>query len=683
MAPPDDPLAELRATFYTECDELLDAARAGLLAMREVPAKPEAIHTVFRAVHAIKGAAGAFALQDVVSYAHALETPLSDIRAGILPADNRTLALLQRACDGLGDLVAASRNGTSCDTRRIAALREELEACGPQRDADAPPDTDFQVTKLALDLHTEPSVLPAPPARPTTRRYRIDFAPTDAFHDLGQEPLFLLHALTRLDVLEIEADISALPDIASIRPGKACLCWTLHLTTDASEAEIREISGFVEDLCTLQVSPIVHGASASAACPPPNNCSPPSIRRVSKTKTRRPTALRADVNRIERLANLVGGLTIAETMLPQRLCDAGLTGVSEIAQNLERPAPHTREMQRSVLKISTHALKPLFHHMTSIVRQTPAATGKRARLITECDGTGIDAVLIERLCGPLTHMLRNAVDHGLEPPEARAGAGKPAEGTVQFSAAHRSGRVVIQLSDDGGGIDRREVQQTAIARGLLSVEAELSEAEIDRLLFLPGFSTARKTSALSGRGVGLDAVREAIRRLGGQIAIRSEKGQGTTFSISLPLSLAVLEGMIVETAGEKLVMPVRTLVETRQLSADDVGMRAPGGPVARIGGWLLPRVDLVAARGFRAPPERFVGLHAVVIAPQDDEHIALTVEAIGPRQQVVNKQLNSDIGPIRGISATTMLDDGQIALILDPRGIATRSGLMPQMSPAG
>lgn len=692
MRASDDPMAELRATFFAECEDLLEGAQAGLLAMQDGRADSETLNAVFRAVHSIKGGAGAFALEEIVAFAHQFETALDQLRTGALQPDEATILLLLNASDGLSDLVAASRDGTSQERGATDATLADLCALVGDGKADENLAEGFVVTKLSLDLDA-----PEPPL-PERQTYRIDFVPDDALYALGNEPLFLFRVLAELGDLEVVPDITMVPEIDKFVPGSSYVGWTLDLTTAATDAEIAEVFDFVDGLCTLRIAwvpadravdpvpcppPGAQTASAQAPGSAPPECpvgEPPQTRpeaHLPQTSTAAPVAasVRVDLDRIDRLANLVGELVIQQAILTQSITDAGLTRGSTVSQNLEKLTGLTREMQNGVMMIRAQPLKSLFQRMSRIVREASAASGKPVRFSTEGEATEIDKAMIEGLADPLMHMLRNAVDHGLEPPGIRAAAGKSAEGDVRLSAAHRSGRVVIEVTDDGRGIDRAKVLDTAVSRGLVSAGAQLSEPEIDSLLFLPGFSTAGEVSNLSGRGVGMDVVRSAIQALGGRIAIRSETGRGTTFSVSLPLTLAVLDGMIVDVAGERLVLPVHTIVETLTLSGDEVGPLAPGSSLAMVRGRILALLDLGSALGYRAPLETIAGAQALVIALEGNGRVALLVDAIHDQRQVVIKGLRDGFGRAPGVAAATILGDGQVALILDPIEIAAHAGI--------
>lgn len=334
------------------------------------------------------------------------------------------------------------------------------------------------------------------------------------------------------------------------------------------------------------------------------------------------------------------------------------------------------------MMIRAQPVKSLFQRMSRIVREASAAVGKDVRLVTEGETTEVDKTVIERLADPLTHMIRNAVDHGLEDTQDRAAAGKPVEGQVRLSAAHRSGRVVIEVSDDGGGIDRPRVLQIAIDKGLIPADSTLSDTEIDNLLFLPGFSTAGTVSDLSGRGVGMDVVRTAIQALGGRISISSSRGVGTTFSISLPLTLAVLDGMVVKVAQETLVLPLNVVAETMTLSTENLDEIQPGFNVVRVRGGFVPLFDLGHQLGYRDRQDCYFDSAALLIAQEDGTRAALIVDEIQDQRQVVIKGLDDGFYRAPGIAAATILGDGQIALILDPSDIIAQATMDAAPSPA-
>jgi two-component system chemotaxis sensor kinase CheA len=303
--------------------------------------------------------------------------------------------------------------------------------------------------------------------------------------------------------------------------------------------------------------------------------------------------------------------------------------------------------------------------MPRLVREVAAMTGKPVRLVTEGEGTEVDKTVIERLADPLTHMIRNAIDHGLESPEKREAAGKPAEGVVRLTAAHRSGRIVIEVADDGGGINRERVKSIALERGLIAADATLSDEEIDNLIFMPGFSTASEVSDISGRGVGMDVVKRSIQALGGRITISSRPGKGSTFTMSLPLTLAVLDGMVVSVQGQTLVAPITAIVETLLPKAGDVHSLGGHARVIAIRETYTPLIDVGMALGYRANPMDATQGVALLIEGEGGARAALLVDAIQGQRQVVIKSLEANYRQVPGVAAATILGDGRVALILD------------------
>jgi two-component system chemotaxis sensor kinase CheA len=382
-----------------------------------------------------------------------------------------------------------------------------------------------------------------------------------------------------------------------------------------------------------------------------------------------------NLDRVDRLINLIGELVIMEAMLSQAVESAGIASDSDVSNGLDGIKQLASGIQESVMAIRAQPLKPVFQRMHRIIREAADATGKQVRLVTIGEATEVDKTVIERLVDPLTHMIRNSVDHGLEDTAGRASGGKPDTGTITLSAAHRSGRVIIEVSDDGAGINRDKVRRLAEEKGLVAPGATLSPAEIDNLLFTPGFSSKDEVSALSGRGVGLDVVRREIQALGGRVTIQSAAGEGTTFTIALPLTLAVLEGMLVEFGGEMMVLPLSTILETLRPSSATIHAIGRTGRVVANRGELIPIIDLAEAFGVAEPGR--VGDRDVLLLVECEagRRAALAVDVIHDQRQVVIKSLEENYGVVPGISAATILGDGRIALIVDPEEIIASAGL--------
>ncbi|WP_426958715.1 chemotaxis protein CheA [Muricoccus radiodurans] len=705
-------MSAIRDTFFQECEEQLAALETGLLAMQTGDRDPETVNAVFRAVHSVKGGAGAFGLDVLVRFSHVFETALDDVRAGRLVPDATVVALMLRSADALSDLVRAARDGGAVDEVRDRALVAELEALGGARHAN--------IASAATPVDDEMDGLDFQPLRfepassqvPAERSWVVRFRPRPELYAKANEAAVLLRELGRLGTTEVELDAGDLPPLTDLDPEGAYIAWTIRLTTAQSETTIREVFEFVEDDCELTVTladagdatapsavdldlaallrqvqaPIVASPVAAVASEAPPAPAPRAEPDTEKAKPAASAAsdhgagakatIRVDLERVDRLIDLVGELVINQAVLAQSVGEAGMTRSSSVALGLSELEQLTREIQDSVMAIRAQPVKSVFQRMPRLVREVAAMTGKQVRLVTEGEATEVDKTVIEHLADPLTHMIRNAIDHGLEKPEARAAAGKPAEGTVRLAAFHRSGRIVIEVSDDGAGINRARVRASAVAKGLIAADATLTDDEVDNLIFLPGFSTAEAISDISGRGVGMDVVKRSIQALGGRIAIASRPGQGSTFTMSLPLTLAVLDGMVVSVAGQTLVVPLTAMVETLQPKASEVHSLGHGAQVISIRGTYIPLIDVGVCLGYRdAAGEAGAGV-ALLIEGEGGARAALVVDNIQGQRQVVIKSLEANYQSVRGIAAATILGDGRVALILDVDTIvaAHRSG---------
>ncbi|MBQ1203842.1 MAG: chemotaxis protein CheA, partial [Loktanella sp.] len=399
-----------------------------------------------------------------------------------------------------------------------------------------------------------------------------------------------------------------------------------------------------------------------------------------RTSKRSSGSLRVEPERVDRLINAVGELIINQSVISQRLMQAKLPNTSELFTDLDDYKLLAREIQEGVMAIRAQPVKPLFQRMMRIAREAADATGKHVELITEGEATEVDKTVVERLGDPLTHMIRNAIDHGIEQPAQRSVCGKPAHGRLLLSARQKSGSIVIEITDDGAGLDRGRIRDIAVTKNLISEDAQLTEAEIDHLLFAPGFSTAKEITNLSGRGVGMDVVKTAIAALGGRIAISSTTGQGTTFAITLPLTLAVMDGMIINLGGQTMVVPIANIVETVRPKAEDLSQIGLNNALLRIRGEYVPIIDLAERMGQPAAMRTMTDRVLLLIQTDTIAQCALAVDDIYDQRQVVVKSMQTNYGNIPGISGATILGDGKIALIIDPDAVVQNGALFPANS---
>jgi two-component system chemotaxis sensor kinase CheA len=714
----------IKATFFQECEELLADLEAGLLALEGGDTDPETVNAVFRAVHSVKGGAGAFGLDQLVRFAHVFETTLDLLRSHALEQTPHVLKVMLRAADLLADLVRAAQSNGQVDETRCQSLADELvalsgepadhgESAEPIGASDDLMGDDFDFKPLQVAF-SDAEVAASP--EPDFSEWRIKFRPLATLYLKANDPALVLRELERLGPLETVLDPSELPLLEDLDPEGAYLGWSITLRTRAGEADIREAFEFVEGDCDLEIVAVsgaaaedasavgdeldvmalilraqsevaAEAAPALATVAPAGPVSPPTPAPVAMpvapaiaaeaspaaaakgadaaASAPAQTTIRVDLDRVDRLINLVGELVINQAMLSQRVIEAGLVRSSNVALGLDDLEQLTREIQDSVMAIRAQPVKSVFQRMPRLIREIAAATGKQVRLVTEGEGTEVDKTVIERLTDPITHMIRNAIDHGLEKPEDRVAAGKPAEGVVRLAAMHRSGRIVIEISDDGAGVDRKRVREKAVEKGLVSPEAVLTDEETDNLLFMPGFSTANAISDISGRGVGMDVVKRSVQALGGRISIASKPGEGSTFTLSLPLTLAVLDGMVVTVDGHTLVAPLTAVIETLQPKPDTVRSLGPTGMVVAVRDAFVPLIDIGKALGFRSTPIDPCSGVALLVENDVGGHAALLLDAIQGQRQVVIKSLESNYQQVEGIAAATILGDGRVALILD------------------
>ena len=694
---------ELKKTFFEESAEQLEAMETGLTDLREDSSSDDTINAVFRAVHSIKGGAGIFGFERLVEFAHVFETVLDAIRHGSLAAAPDIIDVLFTANDLLADLVESARSEVDLPASHESDSRTALEqlinkgSAGSSSEENeteaAPADFDgFDFTPVRVDSFDTPE------GNLAERTYTIAFRPKPALLTGNKDLLVLLRELRALGALELNAQADALPRLSEFAPDQVYVGWQGTLRTQSARQDIEEIFRPVLNECELEITelgspPIVADVDKASVVNVPGlnqtdkvaavpveagNDSAPvhdavsdeaseaakEARAGSASKASN-TTIRVDLDRIDRVVNMVGELVIAQARMSQIVQDLPEETTNQLWKTLDEVTHHTRELKNSVMAMRAQPVKSVFQRMTRLVREVSAKTSKKVHLDMTGENTEVDKTIIERLSDPLIHIIRNSIDHGIETPAERLARGKSETGTVRLSADQRGGRIVIEVSDDGAGINSERVLKKAREKGLVDPNATLSEDEVNNLIFLPGFSTADVVSDISGRGVGMDVVRRNIQDLGGRITLKSVAGRGMTIQLALPLTLAVMDGMIIRVGYETFVMPISAIVECLRPNRSDVRNLVGTHGTLQLRGNIVPLVHLGGLLQVEASTKVASDGVVIIIEASDSTRLGLVIDELCGHQQVVIKSIEENYHSVPGIAAATILGNGRVAFILD------------------
>ncbi|MCF7751813.1 chemotaxis protein CheA [Bacillus subtilis subsp. subtilis] len=651
-------LQRFHATFFEESREGLDAMEAGLLALESGQQDPEIINSVFRAAHSIKGGAGTFGFDAIAALTHVLETLLDELRAGKRALEATAVDAMLSSVDVLRALLREAEHGQPADPQAVAAIKARLEAVlSGQAAASAP------VAAVQVD--------------DTPEAWQIGFVPSPSLFMSGNDPLRIIRELEHLGSLQVAARLDRLPGFDQLDPLEAHLAWDLGLVGKVPRSKIEDTFAWVVDDCELDIRPaappsLATSAPAAPAAPAPAAATPAAAAPAAAAHEAE-TSIRVAVEKVDALINLVGELVITQAMLKQVSHALDPVHAEQLFAGLDLLERNTRDLQEAVIGVRMLPVDAVFRRFPRLVRDLSSRLGKQVRLRTIGEGTELDKGLIEKIADPLVHLVRNSIDHGLEMPDVRRGAGKDETGTITLAASHQGGHIVIEVSDDGRGLNRDKILSKALERGL-SVPDNPTDAQVWDLIFQPGFSTADAVTDLSGRGVGMDVVRRNIQALGGEVQLESKAGNGTRVLIRLPLTLAILDGMTVAVAGETVILPLAYVLEALQPQPEDVRTMAGEGRVLRVRGEYLPILSLSEYYGFGG---RTKDDSLVVVVEGDGQKIALEVDELVGQQQVVVKNIENNYRRISGVSGATILGDGRVSLIVDIGGLV-RSLRMPQ-----
>ncbi|MCE1226826.1 MAG: chemotaxis protein CheW [Geobacteraceae bacterium] len=670
-------LSQFFQVFFEESAEHLAEMERILLSIDIHAPDAEELHGVFRAAHSIKGGAATFGFGDMAATTHTLESLLDRVRHHELALTAEMVDVFLETKDAIAMLLAGHRDHTpvdeaavesACSKLRNIESGEHQQPAVPAADSSESPSTDSPVGV------TDYRIMFTPPADLFMRGVRV-------------EPLF--DELASLGELSIAAQVAVPDDFGSYDPEQCYLCWDMSLTSStAGLEELRDIFMFVadEEEIVIEVAKPVsqHKDPAVAAptetsqknnvittSPPPES---PGRRLYDRDETapnafgRRPadgtesSSIRVGVSKVDQLINQMGELVITQAMLAQATQQFDPVLYESLHRGMALLQRNTRDLQESVMSIRMMPISFIFSRFPRLVHDLAAKLGKQAELKLAGETTELDKGLIEKLADPLTHLVRNSLDHGIESPEARKQAGKPPNGTITLRAAQTGGRIVIEVIDDGAGLNRSRILQKASENGLV-VSDEMSDEEVWQLIFAPGFSTAEKVTDVSGRGVGMDVVMKNVQAMGGRVSIFSESGRGSRVLVSLPLTLAILDGLSVRVGSETFVVPLNSIIESLQPQPADISA-VSGNTTVRVRGEYLPLLrlnELYSIKGAVTQPEQAV----VMIVDAEGEQVALLVDELLNQHQVVIKSLEANYRKVDGTAGATIMGDGHVALILD------------------
>jgi two-component system chemotaxis sensor kinase CheA len=682
---------QFRETFKEEAYELLTELESSLLELEETPDDMDIIGRVFRAMHTIKGSGAMFGFDDIAAFTHEVETVFDMVRNGLITVSPELIRHTLAARDRIKALLDAADGGEADPSegeRIVAALRRLL----PSKTEEA-----SQPAAVARPSGPETSI-----AKKVT--YRIRFKPATGIFLNGTNPLALLNELRGLGDCRVVAQICDLPNLAEMEGELCYICWDIILTTGWGINAIKDVFIFIEDDCELRIDVIDDGGRLDNEADykklgdilvERGDLSPEEMKRVLSEQKRfgellvekgvvgsdkiqsalmeqqhvreirqdrqsqeTVASIRVPADKLDILVNLVGEMVTVQARLSQIAAINMEADLLSVAEEVERL---TSELRDNALGIRMLPIGTTFSKFKRLVHDLSRELGKEIEMTTDGAETELDKNILEKLNDPLVHLIRNCIDHGIEMPEARMAAGKPGKGTVHLGAIHSGDSVLISITDNGAGLDREAIKAKAVEKGLISVGAELSDREIFAQIFAPGFSTAKKVTSVSGRGVGMDVVKRAIDALRGTIDLSSQVGKGTTVTIKIPLTLAIIESLLVKIGDDCFVMPLSLVNECVELTREDVE-KSHGRNIANVRGGLVPYIPLRERFKIAGEPP---SIEQIVITRINNTQVGFVVDHVIGEHQTVIKSLGRAYRNTQGLSGATILGNGSVALILD------------------
>jgi len=689
-------MAQFHQVFFEESFEGLDIMESGLLNLDMGDVDSEAITTIFRAAHSIKGGSGTFGFSAVSDYTHVMETLLDEMRDGRRQVTQSAVDVLLGSVDCLREMLSAIQDENEIDEVSVVEHKKalEIELNGKQANSQV---ADVEIPEQAANEIT------AIPNDSSESGWKISFCPHADLLKTGNDPVRMFRELSELGDLEVIVDLQGVPPLFDLDPEECHLSWTLILKGSVQREEIDDIFDWVEDECDLSIqllnpveepinivsteSPNIVTQSNPTPLPTTENqesITPKSgssiIAKPLKTEEKKAkstpaasTSIRVDTGKIDTLINMVGELVITQSMLSLVGEDFTSDKIDQLKNGLVQLERHTRELQESVMNIRMLPISFVFSRFPRLVHDLSSKLDKKIELKLVGEHTEVDKTVVELISDPLVHLVRNSLDHGIEMPADRIAAGKPEMGTITLEAYHRGGNIVIEVKDDGKGLNKDFLRTKAIEKGLLDPDTVLTDKQCYELIFMAGFSTAEKVTDVSGRGVGMDVVRRNIQSLGGNIEITSELGFGSTILINLPLTLAILDGQSIAVGDETFIVPLGSIVESIKISDKMVNRVAGKGETFRLRDEYLPIVRIHNVFNVESAKATKLTEGLLVVVDGQGMRCGLFVDDLLGQQQVVIKSLEANYRRVEGVSSATILGDGSVALILDIPGLVRLS----------
>ena len=691
-------MSQFHQVFFEECFEGLEAMESGLLNLDTGDIDSEVINTIFRGAHSIKGGSGTFGFNDVADFTHIMETLLDEMRDGRRKVTQPAIDVLLGSVDCLRTMLTSIQAEESIDTLAVGKYKTalEIELNGSAQELSSLPPLETVESENKNPVVVTPGV--ADEYELTEQGWKIAFCPYLDLLKTGNDPVRMFRELAELGEFTASVNTQDIPDFYELDPEECNLSWALKVVGDIPLKEIQEIFNWVEGDCELEILPLSKKSAKPVSEtqkkePPPPKIeieqskpalvdvkpkissatvkgeSPQTDAELSKSGVKASSSIRVDTAKIDALINMVGEVVITQSMLGLIGENFVMDQLAQLKRGLSQLERHTRDLQQSVMNIRMLPISFVFSRFPRLVHDISAKLGKKIELKLVGENTEVDKAVVELINDPLVHLIRNSLDHGIEMPGERIAAGKSDTGVIELKAYHRGGHIVIEIIDDGRGLDKQKLIAKAIEKGLIDESSLLSDKQAFELIFMPGFSTAESITDISGRGVGMDVVRRNIQALGGNIEIISEFGKGTTISIHLPLTLAILDGQSVAVGNETYIVPLVSIIESINITEKMLNKVAGKGETFRLRNQYIPIIRMHEIFNVQPQNKSKTAEGVVVVVEGQGALCGLFVDDLLGQQQVVIKSLEANYRRVEGVSGATILGDGSVALILDVPGL--------------